>query len=64
MGVDKILHFFCSFIIAVFDPTISFIIGVGKECGDAIFGGVADIYDLIADWAGIIFEVIIKALLS
>jgi hypothetical protein len=63
-GFDKVLHFLFSFIIAMYDPFISFVAGVGKECSDALFGGVADVYDLLADWAGIACEEVARYLLS
>lgn len=57
---DKMLHFLFSFIIAMYDPFISFVAGVGKEWGDALFGGVADVCDLLADWAGIACELVAR----
>ncbi len=60
MGVDKLLHFVFSFAIAMLDPVLSFIVGIGKEYADGMFGGVADIYDLVADWAGIVFEMLVR----
>ena len=64
VGFDKVLHFLFSFVIAMYDPFISFVAGVGKECGDAVSGGVADLYDLLADWAGIACELLARSLLS
>jgi len=64
VGFDKILHFLFSFAIALFDPIVSFMAGIGKECYDAVSGGVADIYDLLADWIGIACEQILRLLLS
>ena len=64
VGFDKVLHFLFSFVIAVYDPLVSFVAGVGKECYDGLQGGVADVYDLLADWAGIACEEIARYLLS
>jgi hypothetical protein len=64
MGFDKVLHFLFSFAIAIYDPFVSFMAGIGKECGDALSGGVADVYDLLADWAGIVCELAVRSLLS
>jgi hypothetical protein len=60
---DKILHFLFSLIIAIYNPLISFFAGIGKELLDSLLGGVADVYDLLADWAGIALAEIIRFLL-
>lgn len=64
VGIDKVLHFLFSFAIAMYDPFLAFLAGVGKECGDVLSGGVADIHDLLADWAGIAGELLARGLLS
>jgi hypothetical protein len=64
VGFDKALHFLFSFGLAMYDPFLAFVAGVGKECGDALSGGVADVYDLVADWAGIASELLARCLLS
>tara|TARA_R110001592_G_scaffold79556_5_gene237686 strand:- start:388 stop:570 length:183 start_codon:yes stop_codon:yes gene_type:complete len=53
-GPDKVLHFVVSFIIALFDPALAVLAGIGKEVYDALGGGVADVYDLVADGLGIL----------
>jgi hypothetical protein len=64
LGVDKVLHFLLSFLIALYDPLVSFVAGVGKECYDSLAGGVADAYDLLADWTGIATALLVRFLMS
>lgn len=54
VGSDKILHFVISYLIALVDPALAVLAGVGKEVYDYFGGGVADIYDLVADGLGIL----------
>ncbi len=54
VGSDKILHFVISYLIALFDPALAVLAGVGKEVYDFFGGGTADIYDLVADGLGIL----------
>ena len=53
LGFDKVLHFAISYLIALVDPTLAALAGIGKEVYDALGGGVADVYDLLADALGI-----------
>lgn len=53
-GADKVLHFLVSYVLALFDPAIAVLAGVGKEVYDALGGGMADVYDLVADALGIL----------
>lgn len=50
---DKWLHFGASFLIALFDVSLAFIAGIGKEMYDIAIGGVSEAGDLVADWIGI-----------
>ena len=52
-GFDKVLHFLVSFLLAQIDPALAALAGIGKEIFDAAGGGVADVYDLVADALGI-----------
>lgn len=54
LGFDKVLHFVFSYAIALIDPGLAVLAGVGKEVYDALGGGMADVYDLIADALGIL----------
>ena len=54
LGFDKVLHFVFSYLIALVDPGLAVLAGVGKEVYDALGGGMADVYDLIADGLGIL----------
>lgn len=60
---DKLLHFLLSFSIAIYNPLVSFLAGVGKEIYDVLGGGVADGYDLLADWAGIAWGEVVRFLM-
>jgi len=53
VGFDKFLHFAISYLIALVDPTLSFLAGLGKEIYDALGHGTADIFDLAANALGI-----------
>ena len=53
-GFDKVLHFLVSFFIALFDPALAVLAGVGKEVYDGLGGGTADVFDLVADALGIV----------
>jgi len=64
VGFDKVLHFIFSFAIAMYDPFLSFLAGIGKEFYDGMLGGAADVYDLMADWAGIACEEVARYLMS
>lgn len=54
VGSDKILHFVISYLIALVDPALAVLAGVGKEVYDFFGGGMADVYDLVADGLGIL----------
>ena len=54
---DKILHFVISFVLALIDPVIAVVAGVGKEIWDALTGGMADLGDLAADALGILLAI-------
>jgi hypothetical protein len=54
LGVDKFLHFLVSYLIALFDPALAVVAGIGKEVYDAFGGGMADVFDLAADALGIL----------
>ena len=54
LGIDKLLHFLASYFIAMIDPTLAVVAGVGKEVYDFFGGGMADIFDLAADALGIL----------
>ena len=54
VGPDKILHFVISYLIALVDPALAVLAGVGKEIYDFFGGGTADVYDLVADGLGIL----------
>jgi hypothetical protein len=54
LGFDKLLHFVVSYLIALVDPALAVLAGVGKEVYDALGGGMADVYDLVADGLGIL----------
>ncbi len=64
LGFDKLLHFVFSFVIAMYNPFLSFLAGIAKEYYDGLLGGGADVYDLIADWAGIACEEVLRYLAS
>jgi hypothetical protein len=53
LGFDKVLHFVFSYLIALIDPGLAALAGIGKEVYDSLGGGVADVYDLMADALGI-----------
>lgn len=57
-GLDKLQHFVASFLLALYDPMLAFVAGVGKELYDAARGGVADFGDLVADWLGILVAIL------
>jgi hypothetical protein len=50
--MDLVLHFLVSYVLALFDPALAAVAGVGKEVFD-YFGGVASLVDLAADFFGI-----------
>lgn len=54
LGPDKLLHFLVSYLIALVEPALAIVAGVGKEIYDALGGGMADVYDLVADGLGIL----------
>lgn len=54
LGPDKVLHFIVSYLIALVDPALAVLAGVGKEVYDALGGGMADVCDLVADALGIL----------
>jgi hypothetical protein len=56
--MDKLLHLIVSYVLALIDPWVSFAAGVGKEVYDYFFGGHPDIFDLLADWAGILLSLV------
>ena len=67
IGVDRLLHFLvCAvvvFTLAQFAPVwvgilVAFVLGIAKEVYDAEFGNGADVVDLLADVAGIIYAYI------
>jgi hypothetical protein len=53
-GADKFLHLIVSFFIALVDPGLAILAGLGKELLDALSGGMADFGDLVADALGIL----------
>lgn len=53
-GLDKLLHFAISYLIATVDPTLALLAGIGKEIFDFLGGGTADLLDLAADALGIL----------
>jgi len=53
-GFDKLLHIIASYIIARIDPALAVFAGIAKEVYDFFGGGVADVYDLVADALGIL----------
>ncbi len=53
-GMDKLLHFSISLVIALVEPALAVVAGVGKEVWDALQGGFADPLDLVADGLGIL----------
>ena len=55
MGIDKLFHFIASYVIALYDPALAVLAGIGKEFFDAFLGGVVDVGDLVADALGILF---------
>ena len=57
---DKILHFVISFFLALIDPVIAVVAGLGKELWDALTGGMADLGDLVADGLGILLAILIS----
>lgn len=56
-GLDKVLHFGVSYILALINPFLALVAGLGKEVYDEARGGMADFGDLVADWLGILFAV-------
>ena len=58
MGMDKVLHFVVSFMLAGWDVGLAAAAGIGKEIYDFFGGGTADIYDLLADGLGIVTRVL------
>ena len=54
LGFDKVLHFVASYLIALIDPGLAVLAGIGKEVLDALGGGMADVFDLAADALGIL----------
>lgn len=56
-GFDKILHVAVSYLLALIDPAIAVAAGLGKEAFDLLGGGVADIFDLVADAVGILLAI-------
>lgn len=54
MGIDKVLHFVASFILARIDPVLAVVVGLGKEIWDAMGHGTPSAADLLADALGIL----------
>lgn len=57
LGVDKLEHFAVSFGLALWNPSLAFLAGVGKEVYDALRGTVFDLVDLAFDVLGILTAV-------
>lgn len=53
--IDKLYHFLASFVIALYDPVLAVLAGIGKELWDVLRGSFADVGDLFADALGILF---------
>lgn len=53
VGLDKLLHVAVSYLLAMIDPGLAIAAGLGKEVYDFFGGGVADVFDLLADAVGI-----------
>jgi hypothetical protein len=53
-GADKFLHLIGSFFLALVDPALAVLAGLGKEIFDTLSGGMADLGDLVADALGIL----------
>lgn len=56
-GFDKLLHVAVSYLLALVDPGLAIAAGLAKEVYDFFGGGVADVFDLLADAAGILLAV-------
>ena len=52
-AADKFAHFILSYLIALIDPALAVLAGLGKELHDLLGGGTADLLDLVADALGI-----------
>jgi hypothetical protein len=57
-GLDKLLHIGVSYLLALVDPGLAIVAGLGKEIYDFFGGGVADAYDLVANAVGILLAVV------
>jgi len=55
IGPDKAMHFLVSFVIALYDPLLSFFAGLGKEVYDELFGTGFNWGDMVANGMGILF---------
>lgn len=54
---DKVLHITVSYLLALVDPGLAIVAGLGKEIYDFFGGGVADVFDLFANAVGILLAV-------
>ena len=59
IGIDKVLHFLVSFLIAQVSPALAYAVGWGKEFFDLATGGFIDIGDLIADGLGVLAAILV-----
>ncbi len=57
--LDKVAHFFFSFLIGQFSPLLAVFAGIGKEIFDVARGGMADAGDLVADALGILLALLV-----
>jgi hypothetical protein len=58
VGIDKVLHFVVSFLLARVDPVLAAVAGIGKEIWDALGHGTPSGGDLLADLLGILTSTI------
>lgn len=61
IGTDKWLHFSISFLLALIDPCLALVAGIGKEIADVFGAGVAEIGDLVANGLGILAALILTS---
>lgn len=52
-GLDAPLHFLVSYALALYNPLLSFAVGIGREFCAIVGPGVADLRDVIANLLGI-----------